>query len=348
MVLYTDQWSVYVGKTTGSIGKGGIGGHIRAVGGPRPRLGADVDGLAALSTTKAIYEKRAVTSKDGTTIGFRQLGHGPGLVIMHGGALGSQHYMKLAIALADEYTVYIPDRRGRGMSGPYGPKYDIEREDEDLGAVVADTGAQYVFGAANGGLIALHASIAVPTIRKVAVFEPVVFVGQPGLGQFKELVARGQQLLSGGDVGAAMASLARDAQDSDPRVKSVAAPYRLLGRVMTNPAICRVLLWADARRVQGDNAALRDLIVAWKTDMEVVKATEGRIGDYKNVTAEVLLICASDTGPLFAGSLDALQKVLPRSTRIELPGVNHGAAQDQGGTPDVIADRLRQFFGTAA
>ena len=64
---------------------------------------------------------------------------------MHGGALASQHYMKLGGALADEFTVYIPDRRGRGMSGPYGPHYSIQREDEDLGAIVTDTGAQYVF-----------------------------------------------------------------------------------------------------------------------------------------------------------------------------------------------------------
>jgi len=60
------------------------------------------------STKKRQYSKRAVTSKDGTTIGFRQLGHGPGVVILHGGALASQHYMKLGAALADQFTVYTP------------------------------------------------------------------------------------------------------------------------------------------------------------------------------------------------------------------------------------------------
>ena len=64
-----------------------------------------------LSTKKTKYQKKSVTSKDGTTIGFRQLGHGPGVVILHGGALASQHYMKLGGALTDEFTVYIPDRR---------------------------------------------------------------------------------------------------------------------------------------------------------------------------------------------------------------------------------------------
>jgi alpha-beta hydrolase superfamily lysophospholipase len=95
--------------------------------------------MTPLITKKATYQKKSATSKDGTTIGFRQLGHGPGVVILHGGALASQHYMKLGTALAEKFTVYIPDRRGRGMSGPYGPHYSIEREDEDLDAVVTDT-----------------------------------------------------------------------------------------------------------------------------------------------------------------------------------------------------------------
>lgn len=109
------------------------------------------------------YAKNSVTSRDGTTIGFRQWGRGPAVVILHGGALASQHYMKLGAALADRFTVCIPDRRGRGMSGPYGRDYCIEREDEDLAAIVEATGASRVFGAANGGLFALHASAVIPT-----------------------------------------------------------------------------------------------------------------------------------------------------------------------------------------
>lgn len=297
-------------------------------------------------TNKPTYVKNAVVSKDGTRIGFRQLGHGPGVVILHGGALASQHYMKLSAALADAFTVYIPDRRGRGMSGPYGPHYCIEREDEDLEAIIATTGAPYVFGVADGGLFALHASAAIPAIRKVAVFEPVLFVGQPGLDEFKRIISRGQRLVASGDIGAAMASLAKDAYDSDPRAQAVSVPYRLLSRVMTQPVVSRLLLWADARRVTGDDVPLRDLIVAWKQELDVVKATEGTLDDYTNVTAEVLLLCGTSAPTLFTGTLDALQKVLPHATRVELPGVNHGGPQDQGGNPAIIADQLRRFFGS--
>ena len=295
----------------------------------------------------ATYEKISVTSKDGTGIGVRKLGRGPGVVLEHGGALASQHYMKLAAALADQFTVYLPDRRGRGMSGPYGPNYCIEREDEDLAAVIAATGAENVFGSADGGMFALHASMSIPAIRRVALFEPVVFVGQPGLDEFKATISRGQRLVDSGDIAGAMASLAKDASDGDPRAQAVAAPLRLLGKIMTQPAICRVLLWADAKRVTGDDAALRDLIVAWKEELNVVKSTEGHLDDFKNVTADVLLLIGTGAPTLFTGTLDALQTVLPRATRVDLPGLNHGGPQDQGGNPPAIAEQLRRFFSEA-
>ena len=298
--------------------------------------------MTPLITKKVTYQKKSAASKDGTTIGFRQLGQGPGVVILHGGALASQHYMKLGAALAEEFTVYIPDRRGRGMSGPYGPHYSIEREDEDLDAIVTDTGAQYVFGEADGGLFALHGSLAVPAIRKVAVFEPVIFVGQPGLDDFKEVISHSDLRLAGGDIATVMAGLTKGARDY--RGQSLAAPYRLLEWALAQPAFCKLLLWVDARLVRGDNVALRDLIPALKPELDLVQATEGTIDHYKNMTAEILLMCGAEAPPLFTGTLDALEKVLPRATRIELPGVNHGAAQDQGGRPAVIADQLRWFL----
>ena len=54
-----------------------------------------------------------MTSRDGTIIGYRQLGRGPGVIAVHGGMQAAQNLMKLAGALADSFTVYLPDRRGR-------------------------------------------------------------------------------------------------------------------------------------------------------------------------------------------------------------------------------------------
>ena len=293
--------------------------------------------------TKVAYIKKSVTSKDGTTIGFRQFGSGPAVVILHGGALASQHYMKLGSALADVFTVCIPDRRGRGMSGPYGPDSSIEREDEDLAAVVAETGAQCVFGTADGGLFALHGSVSIPQIRRVAVFEPVIFVGQPGLDEFKKTIDRGEALVAGGDIAVAISSLAADA-GNDPRTQAVSPLYRVMGRVLAAPLVCRALLLLDALAARGDTVALRDLVPALIPELRQVTATEGTIDYYRSVTAECLLMCGTGAPPLFTATQDALQQVLPHATRVSLPGLNHGAAQDQGGNPAVIAGQLRQFF----
>ena len=108
------------------------------------------------------YIKNSLTSKDGTIIGYRQLGSGPGLILVHGGMATSQHFMKLGEALSDDFTVYIPDRRGRGLSGPFGDDYSIQKEVDDLDAILNKTGAHYVFGLSSGALITLQAALNLP------------------------------------------------------------------------------------------------------------------------------------------------------------------------------------------
>src|SRR4029453_1234848 len=82
------------------------------------------------SATAEPYTTGFVTSKDGTTIGYRQFGHGPGVVLLHGTMSSAHNHMQLAEALADAFTVYVPDRRGRGLSGPFSKDYSIQTEVE--------------------------------------------------------------------------------------------------------------------------------------------------------------------------------------------------------------------------
>src|SRR5713226_10236531 len=117
-----------------------------------------------------------VTSQDGTTIGYRQLGHGQGVVLVHGAMESVQSHMQLAEALAATFTVYVPDRRGRGLSGPYGKDYSIQKEVEDLDALLTKTGAHNVFGVSSGGIICLQAALTLPALHKAAIFEPPFFI----------------------------------------------------------------------------------------------------------------------------------------------------------------------------
>src|SRR5260370_21668713 len=114
--------------------------------------------------------------KGGSNYGARQLGQGPGLVGLHGAMESAQSHLQLAEALADSYTVYLPDRRGRGLSGPYGRDYSVQEEVEDLDALLSKTGAHYIFGVSSGAIISLQAALTLPAIQKASIFEPPLIV----------------------------------------------------------------------------------------------------------------------------------------------------------------------------
>jgi len=68
--------------------------------------------------------------------------------------------------------VYACDRRGRGESTDTAP-YVVEREIEDLAALIADAGAPaVVFGWSSGAILALDAAAAGLPITRLALFEP--------------------------------------------------------------------------------------------------------------------------------------------------------------------------------
>ncbi|MFI7065930.1 alpha/beta fold hydrolase [Kribbella sp. NPDC050124] len=115
-----------------------------------------------------------VVSKDGTTIAYDRRGDGPALVLVDG-ALCSRAQgplPDLAEQLASEFTVYNYDRRGRGDSGDQA-EYDVEREIEDLAAVIeAAGGSAYVYGTSSGAALTLRAAAAGLPITRVVAFEP--------------------------------------------------------------------------------------------------------------------------------------------------------------------------------
>ncbi|MFD3403364.1 alpha/beta fold hydrolase [Kribbella sp. NPDC058693] len=115
-----------------------------------------------------------VVSKDGTTIAYDRRGDGPALVLVDGALCSRAQGPMPAVAeaLADRFTVYNYDRRGRGDSGDTGA-YDVDREIEDLAAVIeAADGSAYVYGSSSGAALSLRAAAAGLPIEKLVAFEP--------------------------------------------------------------------------------------------------------------------------------------------------------------------------------
>jgi len=115
---------------------------------------------------------RTVTSKDGTTIAFDQVGNGLALILV-GGAL-EQRAMDVETVqlLAQHFTVFHYDRRGRGDSTDTQP-FAVEREIEDIEALINEAGGSaFVFGISSGAGLALEAAVALPDkIKKLALYE---------------------------------------------------------------------------------------------------------------------------------------------------------------------------------
>ena len=119
-----------------------------------------------------------VTSKDGTRIAYERLGSGPALLLIDG-ALCSRAFgpmPKIAALLAEHFTVYLYDRRGRGESGDTQP-YAKAREVEDIQALIAAAGGSaYAAGLSSGAALALEAAASGASIKKLAVYEPPFMV----------------------------------------------------------------------------------------------------------------------------------------------------------------------------
>ena len=122
-----------------------------------------------------------VPSADGTRLAVYPAGHGPGLVMV-GGALADHTALSPLLPLLEQrFTVHVYDRRGRGASGD-APEYAVERELEDLAAVVAYAGPEAtVYGHSSGAILALEAAARRLAISQLIVYEPpyVVNGGRP-------------------------------------------------------------------------------------------------------------------------------------------------------------------------
>ncbi|MET7281775.1 alpha/beta hydrolase [Kribbella sp. NPDC005582] len=277
------------------------------------------------------YSKRSVVSVDGTVVGYRQMGGGPAVVLVHGSMLAAQHFTELAAALADEFTVIVPDRRGRGLSGPHGPDFGIEREVEDLQALVKETGAARVFGLSSGALIALRTAAVTPAIEKLALYEPPLSINgsvpSAWAGRYRREIAAGR-------TAAALATVLKGLR--------IEPAFTVVPRFALVPLLT---LGLRSER-NGDDVPMTDLIPTMSADLGLVEQLADTTKDYAAVDAEVLLLEGSKSPAYFGIALDELSAVLPRSSRRVLPKLDHSAPTDDG-NPQVVADVLRGFFSPA-
>jgi pimeloyl-ACP methyl ester carboxylesterase len=284
-----------------------------------------------MKNTKCSYVKGAVRSKDGTTIGYRQIGKGASVVLLHGGMKASQDFMKLAMKLSEAFSVYVPDRRGRGLSGPHGEAFSVNKEVEDVQALVTRSGAHSIFGLSSGALVALRTALATPALESVALYEPPLSI--EGSAPTDWVIRYDQEITRGKPASALVTAM---------KGMGVEPIFRKLPRFILVPLLSLVM------RVQGtskgDDVSMRSLAPTLHYDVRIVQDMSDTLDDYKNLQARVLLLGGTESPAFLCGALDGLSRTLPRVERVTLPGLGHDGPEDDG-RPELVAERLRCFFG---
>jgi pimeloyl-ACP methyl ester carboxylesterase len=282
----------------------------------------------------------SVTSADGATIGYLRTGRGPAIVVLHGSNESARSHTQLAMALASEFTVYLPDRRGRGMSGPHQPGHSMRTEVEDLQAVVAASGAQAVFGVSISGLIALRTALVTPAIRQVAAYEPALLLDHSG--RYTSWTCRFEQEMACGQVADALITSMHGLDLAPPVIRLL--PRRLLVAA-TSTAMKKEEAQAGAGAV-----TMRQLAPTIRYEGLLLAEMAGEVDTLAGVSAEVLLMGGDMKHPAFIRpAFEALARTLPHNRCTRFPGLDHGGSSDPGptnrrGKPAIVAPDIGSFF----
>jgi len=260
-------------------------------------------------------------SRDGTSIGWEQVGTGAPLLVLHGGCRAAEHYRAMAAALAQTNTVVLMDRRGRGNT-PAPASSDIETIVDDVACVLAATGATAVFGHSAGALFALESAIRYH-VDSLILYEPPLpndtGIPKGWMSAFERDVAKGR-------TARAMLRMASGLEMGPP--KWIPTGFLAFGA------------WISGM-TRGANGA--EILGLLRTLPPEIAAAESCFASaYSNVGARTLLIRGSDSPRYLRDAVDLLRQTIPDSTVLELDGQAHNAPDMTA--PEAVAGGIRHFL----
>ncbi|MBB6733225.1 alpha/beta fold hydrolase [Cohnella zeiphila] len=258
-------------------------------------------------------------SQDGTKIAYEVQGSGPPLILVDGALCSRTNGPNGALAalLRERFTVYTYDRRGRGDSGDTAP-YAIEREVEDLAALIAEAGGSAdVYGISSGAALVLEAAARLPSIRKIALYEaPFIVDGtrRPVAGDY---LSRMESHLASGRRGAAVKQFMR---------QGVGVPAPFVAMMQLMPA------WPKLKAVA--HTLPYDTLLT-------IDSQQGRAfpaGRWSNVKIPALVATGGKSPAWMRNAMRALADAVPGAKFQTLEGQTHIVK------PAALAPILTEFF----
>jgi pimeloyl-ACP methyl ester carboxylesterase len=258
-----------------------------------------------------------VSSADGTTIAYDTVGEGPPLILVRGALNDRRTPAALAKLLAESLRVYSYDRRGRGGSGDT-PPYAIERELEDLEAVIeAAGGSVALFGHSSGAQLALETAARGVSVTKLAMYEPPYFVEDGRPPKADDYLSRLERSIAEGRLDDALRQFMTEAAGT---------PAEIVERILDSPA--RSALEKLAHTLPYDERIMeryqvgRPLPPEWRD----------------SVTLPTLVMDGGESPTWMRNACRALVALLPDVQYRTLEGQDHAAA------PGALAPVLEEFL----
>ena len=236
------------------------------------------------------------------------------MVLVHGTTADGTRWAPVLPALCEHFTVYVCDRRGRGASSD-GPSYAMEREFEDVAAVVAGIGGPVdLLGHSYGALCSLEAAARVKNLRRLVLYEPPIPAGMPITPP--GMIDRLQALLDAGDPDGVVATFLGEV---------ARVPPQQLDHIRTLPA------WRA--RVGAAATIPREL----RAHDAYAFAPER----FRDLKVPVLLLLGGDSPPFFRAALERVQAAVPSAELVVLPGQQHVAIDT---APELFAREVIGFL----
>ena len=264
-----------------------------------------------------------VTSKDGTSIAYERQGDGPAVILVGGGLDDGSENAPLVPELAQWFTVYNYARRGRGDSGDTLP-YALEREIEDLDALIAEAGGSaHLYGVSSGGALALEAAAAGTAADRIAVYEVPYCLAGDMLQRSRDFLERLGPVLAEERRGDALELFMRFAGSSEEEIAEArSSPWwpglEAIAHTLAYDAACM----GDYRPPTARLASIKQ---------PVLVATGG-------VRPDARVGMGGLPPDFFEQAADAIAASVPRAERANFEGQGHVA------DPKAVAPVLERFF----
>jgi pimeloyl-ACP methyl ester carboxylesterase len=258
----------------------------------------------------------SIASADGTTISVERVGSGPAVVFVDGAFCGRSFgpARELANELADSFTVYFYDRRGRGDSGDTA-FYSVQREVDDLAAVIRHAGGDaFVYGISSGAALALTAAAAGVPMRKLATYE----APYTGIGVVDGVAVNHEHHLK-----ALLAENKRGAMVSYFLVKMIGVPAFVPILLRFIPGVWKSQT-ASANTLPYETAVLNNFTVP----VELLS----------RIPVSTLVMVGAKADPAMVAAQSLIAESVPQSAHRTLDGQTHQV------TDAAMAPELREFF----